>query len=204
LARIQNDIHLHKKFKSGQQGVEKNSLLNELKSKTQKLIQKQDKYENEFKKKMDEFKQIRNIIYQFYMSVECNKTQSSTNKLIMENGVTENNVHLYLSDIENRMKVIKKYFEEYEKVRTGEYEAKGDNKQDDKKASEMNENMKLAFASIDISKVKFDPKGFQNKADVVKFENINQGAIKIAEDILEQIKKASINDKKGKSKKNNK
>ena len=63
----------------------------------------------------------------------------------------------------------------------------------------MNENMKLAFASIgkfflffyffyfflfflfflDISKVKFDPKGFQNKADVVKFENINQGAIKV-------------------------
>jgi hypothetical protein len=31
----------------------------------------------------------------------------------------------------------------------------------------------------DISKVKFDPKGFQNKADVVKFENINQGAIKV-------------------------
>lgn len=50
----------------------------------------------------------------------------------------------------------------------------------------MNENMKLAFASIgqsifkiDISKVKFDPKGFQNKADVVKFENIHQGAIKV-------------------------
>jgi len=51
----------------------------------------------------------------------------------MENGVTENNVHLYLSDIENRMKIIKKYFEEYEKVRTGEYEPKGENKVDDKK-----------------------------------------------------------------------
>jgi len=181
--------------------LRKNSLLNELKSKTQKLIQKQDKYENEYKKKLDEFKQIRNIIYQFYMSIECNKYQSSTNKLIMENGVSENNVHLYLSDIENRMKVIKKYFEEYEKVRTGEYEPKGENKVDDKKASEMNENMKLAFASIDISKVKFDPKSFQNKADVVKFENINQGAIKIAEDILDQIKKANTTDKKGKSKK---
>ena len=47
--------------------------------------------------------------------------QSSTNKLIMENGVSENNVHLYLSDIENRMKFIKKYFEDYEKARTGDY-----------------------------------------------------------------------------------
>ena len=50
---------------------------------------------------------------------------------------------------------------------------------DDKKANEINENMKLAFASIDISKVKFDPKGFQNKADVVKLENIYNGASKV-------------------------
>ena len=121
IKEIEEEINMIKKFKSGQQGVEKNTLLNELKSKTQKLIQKQDKYENEYKKKMDEFKQIRNIIYQFYMSIECNKTQSSTNKLVMENGVTENNVHLYLSEIENRMKFIKKYFEEYEKVRNGDY-----------------------------------------------------------------------------------
>lgn len=118
---IDEEINLIKKFKSGQQGIEKNILLNELKSKTQKLIQKQDKYENEFKKKIDEFKQIRNIIYQFYMSLDCNKNQTSTNKLVMENGVSENNVHLYLSDIENRMKFIKKYFEEYEKVRTGDH-----------------------------------------------------------------------------------
>jgi hypothetical protein len=34
----------------------------------------------DMKKKMDEFKQIRNIIYQFYMTLECFKTQSSTNE----------------------------------------------------------------------------------------------------------------------------
>jgi hypothetical protein len=110
-----------KKSKSGQQGIEKSSLLNELKSKTQKLIQKQDKYENEYKKKMEEFKQVKSSIYQLYCVLECNKTSSASNKMILEAGVNENNVHLYLSDIENKVKLLKKYFEDYERQKNGEY-----------------------------------------------------------------------------------
>jgi hypothetical protein len=50
IKEIEEEINILKKLKSGQQGIEKNSLLNELKSKTQKLIQKQDKYENGYEK----------------------------------------------------------------------------------------------------------------------------------------------------------
>lgn len=146
---FEEEIEAIKKFKSGQNGVEKNNLLNELKTKTMKLIQKQDKYENEYKRKIDEFKQLKNLILNFHISLDCNKITPDSNKLLMENGVNETNVKLYLSDIENKLKNIQKFFE-MENMENEDYDVK---KLDVVNKEKMNpkqvaDNMKIAFASM--------------------------------------------------------
>lgn len=149
---LEEEIEAIKKFKSGQNGVEKNNLLNELKTKTMKLIQKQDKYENEYKRKIDEFKQLKNLILNFHISLECSKLTADSNKLLMENGVNETNYKLYLSDIENKLKMMQKFFE----IETMEMEdfdvnnRRNDNVNNKERINpkQVADNMKIAFASM--------------------------------------------------------
>jgi len=155
IKELEEEIEAIKKFKSGQNGVEKNNLLNELKTKTMKLIQKQDKYENEYKRKIDEFKQLKNLILNFHISLECNGITSDANKLLMENGVNESNVKLYLCDIENKLKMMQKFFE-MEKMETEDFDvnARFENTNKEKlNPKQVTDNMKVAFASM--GKLKF-------------------------------------------------
>lgn len=148
---LEEEIDAIKKFKSGQNGVEKNNLLNELKTKTMKLIQKQDRYENEYKRKIDEFKQLRNLILNFHISLECSKLTPDSNKLLMENGVNETNVKLYLSDIENKLKIMQKFFE-VERMQMEDFDVnkKNDNAINKERINpkQVSDNMKIAFASM--------------------------------------------------------
>jgi len=108
---LESEIKSIRLVKAGQSGVQKTALLNELKSKTQKLIQKQDKYDNAYKKNTDEFKQIKNNVSILFRTLECEKDLSHFNKLQTENGVTESNSELYLSEIEKKLKIFQKFFE---------------------------------------------------------------------------------------------
>jgi hypothetical protein len=148
---LEDEIEQIKKLKNGQQGIEKNSLLNELKSRTRKLAEKQEKYENEYKKKIDEFKLIKNNIYNLYISLECNSDVSANNKLLMESGVTESNVRLFLSEIESRFKGMQKFFE-IERMQMEDFDP---NKKNDAGKEKVNpkqvaDNMKIAFSSMGI------------------------------------------------------
>lgn len=149
IKEFEEEIEAIKKFKSGQNGVMKNNLLNELKTKTMKLIQKQDKYENEYKRKIEEFKQLKNLILNFHISLECSKITNDSNKLQMENGVTENNVKLYLSDIEYKLKQIQKFFEN-ERMELDDFDLKKVEVFNKEKINpkQVNDNMKIAFASM--------------------------------------------------------
>jgi uncharacterized protein YukE len=149
---LEEEIEGIKRYKTGQPGIEKNALLNDLKSKTQKLIQKQDKYENESKKNVDEFKQIKNNLYNLYLSLECDKEVSSGNKLLMENGVSENNVRLYLAEIEVKLKLMLKLFEN-EKMAMEDYDFTAKSKNVEKTVKnpkQVADDMKIAFASMGI------------------------------------------------------
>ena len=106
----QDEIISIKNYKSGQIGVEKNTLLNELKSKTQRLIQKQDKFESQYRKKADEFKEIKTKIHNLYINIECSKETTSYNKLMIENGINENNVKIFLAQIETKIKNMLNFF----------------------------------------------------------------------------------------------
>lgn len=115
-----------------------------------KLIQKQDKYENEYKRKIDEFKQLKNLILNFHISLECSKITPDSNKLLMENGVNETNVKLYLSDIENKLKIMQKFFE-MEKMEMEDFDVKRIDLVNNKEKinpKQVSDNMKIAFASM--------------------------------------------------------
>ncbi len=110
LLYLKDDISNIKTKKSGQIGVERNTLLNELKSKTQKLIQKQDKFESQYRKKIDEFKEIKTKIHNLFLNLKCNEDLTSFNQLMMENGINENNVKIFLAEIESRIKSMSNFF----------------------------------------------------------------------------------------------
>lgn len=111
IKELEDEIHELKKAKTGQKGIEKSALLNELKSKTQKLLNKQDKYENEYKKYSDEFKQYKNYIKNIFENLRIMRDLPNKMKLFFEGGVHENNIQLYLKEIENKVKTMHKIFE---------------------------------------------------------------------------------------------
>lgn len=86
-------------------------MLTELKSKTQRLMQKQDKYENEYKKKIEEFKLVKNYIKNIFDTLDIANDLSGTSKALIDDGVKESNVQLYLSEVEKKVKFILKVFE---------------------------------------------------------------------------------------------
>lgn len=197
----EEEIALFKKMKRSQQGLEKNALLSELKSKTQKLIQKQDKYENDYKKKIDEFKGLKNNIYNLYVTLDCSDITKPGNKIAMESGVTEGNVMLFLSDIEIRIKEIKRYFE-LERQNDEDHHkhgAKTEYGKDRLNPRQVNEQMKLFFANLDISKLKtFEKIKLNQKLEEIKFENIFEFSNQVISELDENVKNQQLGKKANK------
>lgn len=152
IKELEDEIKTLKLIKAGQCGIEKTHMLNELKSKTQKLIQKQDKYDNDCKKNTDEFKQIKNSLFILFRTLECDKELNTVNKLHMENGVSESNVGLSLSEVEKKLKTISKFYEN-EKMNFDEGDAlekkkPKDGKEKVKNPKQVADDMKAVFASM--------------------------------------------------------
>lgn len=197
IKELETEIEEIKKVKKAQQNIEKGVLLNELKSKTDKLKKTQDNYEIEYKKKMDEFKNLRSYILEVYNTLDCIEITKPTNKLSMQNEVNENNVMMYLSDIEVRLKQLLKYFE-VNRENQEEFEGKRfDLSSKDKLNPRLiNEQMKLFFANLDISKLKrFEKIKNSHKAEDIKFENIATFSDYILEELQENVKNQQLGKK---------
>lgn len=198
---LEDEIESIKKKKKTTQGVEKVYLLKELKSKTQKLIQKQDKYENESKKRLDEFKSIKGLIYNVYSIMECMEISKESNKIIMNKGVNESNTILFLSDIETRLKSIKKCFE-LEKISDDTQEMKvkpNETIKDRLNPRHINDQMKLFFANLDISKLKtFEKIKLNQKPDEIKFENIFEFSNQVLFELDETVRNNQLGRKNNK------
>lgn len=147
IKEFEEEINIIKKFKSGQQGQERLALINELSLKTNKLKQKQDRYEEEYKRRVEEFKQIKSGIYNLYLVLECNKDPKSHNQIAVESGITESNVKLYFADIEKKIKIIMRYFE-MEKMASEDGEVKRINLKDKLNPKQVSDNMKIAFSAM--------------------------------------------------------
>lgn len=208
------EIMYIKQQKNSQLGLEKNSLLNELKQKTQQLIHVQNKYESDYKKNLDEFKSIKNNIYNIFSVLNCKESTNTNNKMLIENGINESNVIVFLSEIEIKLKAIQKQFvnekksEEFyndnsrpmsmNKLSFNNNSSLNKKYEDRNKMNikNINDQMKLFFANLDISKIKaFEKIKSNQKNEDIKFNNIAQFSNEVINELRDNITNQHIGKK---------
>ena len=199
IKEIEEEINGFKKYKNSQQGIQRHTLISELKTKTQKLIQRQDKYENEYKNYIDDFNQMKNNIQNIFDILKCDENLNDEEKLEFKDGVNENNVLAILAKIEKKLKYNQRILE-YEHNIIADDQETGMNHSDQQKNNNpklVNDNMKIAFANMDMSKLKtFEDIKNAHKMEDFKFENLKLYSENVAKEIMENINKANQNDKK--------
>ena len=200
IKEIEEEINGFKKYKNSQQGIQRHTLISELKTKTQKLIQKQDKYENEYKNYIDNFNQMKNNIQKIFETLKCEENLNEEEKLEFNEGVNENNVLAILAKIEKKLKYNQRILE-YEHNIISDDQDTGMNHSEQQKnlanPKQVNDNMKIAFANMDMSKLKtFEDIKNAHKMEDFKFENLKLYSENDAKEIMENINKVNQNDKK--------
>jgi hypothetical protein len=201
IKEMEEEINMYKKYKNSQQEIERNGLITELKTKTLKLNQKREEYENETKKYLDQFKHIKNNIQNLFVSLKCEEEMTDVEKITFMGGISENNVMDVLAQIEKKLKYNEKILEhclagEEDNIPGGKNESVSG-----LSTKQVNDNMKLAFANMDINKIKTMEKIKNNQhPEDFKLENLINYSKDIAEEVLNNINKTNQNEKKGTSK----
>ena len=112
IKEMEEEINMYKKYKNSQKEIERNNLLSELKTKTQKLNQKKEEYENDTKKYLDELKNIKNLIQKLFEALKCEKEMTDVEKIDFVGGTSENNGIEVLAQIEKKIKINEKISEQ--------------------------------------------------------------------------------------------
>ena len=195
IKEMEEEIDKYKKNKNSQKEVERNSLISELKSKTQKLIQKQDEYENDTKQYLDQFKHIKTNIQNMFETMKCEEDMTDIEKINFMGGISENNAMEFLAQIEKKLKYNEKIMEQ---CLSGEEIGGGKNENvSEISTRQVNDNMKLAFANMDINKIKTMDKIKNNQhPEDFKLENLITYSKNIAEEVMNNINKSNQNEKK--------
>ena len=145
---------------------------------------------------MEQFKHIKNYIQSLFDKLKCGEEMTEIERIDYGDGVNENNVMFVLSQIEKKIKLNEKVLEQCLDADEDNNGNKNEN------ASEMstrqvNDNMKLAFANMDINKIKTMEKIKNNQhPEDFKLENLIMYSKDIAEEVLNNINKTNQNDKK--------
>ena len=201
IKEMEEEINKYKKIKNSQKEVERNGLISELKAKTQKLIQKQDEYENETKQYLDQFKHIKTHIQNIFESLKCEEDMTDEERIDFLGGISENNAMGFLAQIEKKLKYNEKILNH---CLYGDEDNMGGGKNENVSGistSQVNDNMKLAFANMDINKIKTMEKIKNNQhPEDFKLENLINYSKDIAEEVLNNINKTNQNEKKGNNK----
>ena len=198
IKEIEEEINNLTKYQNSNQGIQRQTLISELKTKTQKLIQKQDKYENDCKKLTDEFKLMKNNLEKVFYVLKCDENLNDEEKLDFKDGVNENNVLNMLAKIEKKLKYNQRILEYEHNIITDEENVVNSEQQKNYiNTKQVNDNMKIAFANMDMSKLKtFDEIKNAHKMEDFKFENLKMYSENVAKEILDNINKTNQNDKK--------
>ncbi|MCQ2819569.1 MAG: hypothetical protein MJ252_20085 [archaeon] len=108
---MENEIEVFKKAKNSQRGLDKQNLLSELKTKTQKLIQQADKYESDYKVHSENFQKMSDNIKALYDTLDCDDLSTLAEKEDYKKRITEENALDILSKVEFRLKSFAKILE---------------------------------------------------------------------------------------------
>jgi chromosome segregation ATPase len=144
---LEEEIHNIKVARNGERGEEKENLMNELNDRLQLVRQQRENYEKEYSGKRLEFDEIKAIIQNIFNSLECTKDIDVRNRIEIDDSIIkESNARLFLSEIERKLKVILKYYE-------NEYMAREDDdhlrrKETKNNMKQVNDNMRHAFGAM--------------------------------------------------------
>ena len=201
IKEMEEEIDVYKKFKNSKKEVERNNLISELKLKTEKLKQKKEEYDNDTKKYLEQFKQIKDHIKNLFDSLKCEEEMTDEERINFMGGISENNVMGFLALIEKKIKYNEKILEH---CLAGDEDnlAGGKNENEsDISTRQVNDNMKVAFANMDINKIKTMEKIKNNPLpEDFKLENLINYSKDIADEVLNNINKNNQNEKKSGSK----
>ena len=201
IKEIEEEINIYKKYKNSQQEIERNNLISELKTKTEKLKQKKDDYENDTKKYLDQFKHIKNHIQNLFVALKCEEEMTDEEKINFMGGISENNVMGILAQIERKLKFNEKILEHCLEGQEDNIPGGKNENESGISTRQVNDNMKVAFANMDINKIKTMERIKNNQLpDDFKLETLINYSKDIADEVLNNINKNNQNDKKGTSK----
>lgn len=208
IKEMEKEIEILKKVKNSQEGIEKRNMISELKTKTQKLIEKKDKYDNEYKNYCDEFNTIRHYIEGIFKTLECREQLNDVEKVDYEGEITEENALDYLSKIEQKLKNYLKILELEKKAQNqNPFKSKYDPNKGYMNNKQLNDKMNNIFNSMENTKSKTLDLIRDNKNDEFRIEKLKEYSENFVEELLKKADKddnaEKKNDKKSKRNGNN-
>ena len=110
IKELEEEIQNIKNSRDGRKNEEDTNLIGQLRIKIDSLKLQKEKLNLEFSNKMKIFDKIRDNVKFIFFSLNCQDDLSEKYKYILE-GINENNVMIYISEIENKLKMIQKFYE---------------------------------------------------------------------------------------------
>ena len=204
IKEMQEEISNYKKDKNNEVEKENEELIKDLQAKTRNLMEKQKEYEDETKNYLEKFKNIKEQVENLFNSLNFDEEKEDVDKVLFE-GVNENNIMWVFAQIEKKLKNDEKILENC--LAGDEENVPGMKNESGEGIStkQVNDNMRVAFANMDINKIKTMEKikNNQNPEDF-KLENLISYSKDIANEVLNNINKSNQPDKKGTNKVNRK
>ena len=205
IKEMQEEISRFKQYKNRELEKENEELIKELQAKTRNLMEKQKEYDEETKNYLEKFKEIKGHVEILFDSLNCKNEMTDAEHIMFMGGISENNIMGVFAQIEKKLKYNEKILEH---CLAGDEENIPGNKNESLNGittKQVNDNMKLAFANMDINKIKTMEKikNNQNPEDF-KLENLINYSKDIAYEVMNNINKSNQTDKKGSNKINRK
>ena len=205
IKEMQEEISNYKKDKNSEVEKVNEDLIKDLQAKTRNLMEKQKEYEDETKNYLEKFKNIKEQVENLIKSLNFDEEKEEAEKVLSVEGVSENNIMWVFAQIEKKLKNDEKILEN---CLAGDEENVPGMKNESGvgiSTKQVNDNMRMAFANMDINKIKTMEKikNNQNPEDF-KLENLISYSKDIANEVLNNINKSNQPDKKGTNKVNRK
>ena len=205
IKEMQEEISMYKKYKNSELEKEHEDLIKDLQAKTRNLMEKQKEYDDETKKYLELFKEIKTHVENLLDSLNCNEEMTDAEKIMLMGGITENNIMGVFAQIEKKLKFNEKILEHCLAVDEENIQGAKNESMAGISTKQVNDNMKTAFANMDINKIKTMEKIKNNQnPEEFKLENLINYSNDIAAEIMNNINRSNQPDKKGSNKVNRK
>ena len=200
IKEMQEEISNYKKDKNNEVEKENEELIKDLQAKTRNLMEKQKEYEDETKNYLEKFKNIKEQVENLFNSLNFDEEKEDVDKVLFE-GVNENNIMWVFAQIEKKLKNDEKILENC--LAGDEENVPGMKNESGEGIStkQVNDNMRVAFANMDINKIKTMEKIKNNQTpEYFNLENLINYSKEIAKEVMHNITKPNQQDKKGNNK----